>query len=44
MKQFVYVKKDISHKTGIVKKNEIGIIDENCGTTKIVSFVCKCNY
>ena len=41
MKQFVYVKKDISHKNGIVKKNEIGIINENCGTTKIVSFVCN---
>lgn len=41
MKQFVYAKKDIILKSGIIKKNEIGIIDESRETTMIVSFVCN---
>jgi len=38
MGKFVYVKKDIHYKSGVIRKSEIGIIDKEFDTTAVVSF------
>ncbi len=39
MNRFIYLKEDVTYNDGIIKKNEVGIIDEINGTNAIVSFI-----
>ena len=41
MNNFIYVKKDINYQDGVIRKNEIGIIDKKLERKAIVSFVCN---